>query len=58
MTARSTRSRRRGSLLAEVAMATVLLMIAMTLTVKVLGLSRSSAARPSAGSGPCLKWPT
>ena len=37
MTARSTRSRRRGSLLVEVAMAAVLLMIAMTLTVKVLG---------------------
>ena len=33
----STRRRRRGSLLAEVAMATVLLMIAMTLTAKVLG---------------------
>ncbi len=31
------RAGRRGSLLAEVAMATVLLMIAMTLTVKVLG---------------------
>jgi hypothetical protein len=38
MTARSTRSRRRGSLLVEVTMAAVLLMIAMTLTVKVLGL--------------------
>ena len=38
MTVRSTRSRRRGSLLVEVAMAAVLLMIAMTLTVKVLGL--------------------
>ncbi len=38
MTVRSTRSRRRGSLLVEVAMAAVLLMIAMTLTVKVIGL--------------------
>ena len=37
MIGRSTRARRRGSLLVEVAMATVLLMIAMTLTVKVLG---------------------
>jgi len=33
----SARPRRRGSLLVEVAMATVLLMIAMTLMVKVLG---------------------
>ena len=40
MTVRSTRSRRRGSLLGEVAMAAVLLMIAMTLTVKVIGLRR------------------
>jgi Tfp pilus assembly protein PilV len=38
MTVRSTRSRRSGSLLVEVAMAAVLLMIAMTLTVKVIGL--------------------
>ena len=38
MTVRSTRSRPRGSLLVEVAMAAVLLMIAMTLTVKVIGL--------------------
>jgi Tfp pilus assembly protein PilV len=38
MTGRSIRSRRRGSLLVEVAMAAVLLMIAMTLTVKVIGL--------------------
>jgi Tfp pilus assembly protein PilV len=38
MTVRSTRLRRRGSLLVEVTMAAVLLMIAMTLTVKVLGL--------------------
>jgi hypothetical protein len=38
MTIRPTRSRRRGSLLVEVAMAAVLLMIAMTLTIKVLGL--------------------
>jgi len=37
MTIRSIMPGRRGSLLAEVAMATVLLMIAMTLTVKVLG---------------------
>ncbi len=42
------RRRRRGSLLAEVAMATVLLMVAMTLTVRVLGwvaLERRSAER-------------
>jgi Tfp pilus assembly protein PilV len=38
MTVRPTRSRRSGSLLVEVAMAAVLLMIAMTLTVKVIGL--------------------
>jgi hypothetical protein len=38
MTANSARSIRRGSLLVEVAMAAVLLMIAMGLTVKVLGL--------------------
>jgi len=38
MMAFSTISRRRGSLLAEVTMATVLLMIAMTLTIKVLGV--------------------
>ena len=38
MTARMTIAGRRGSLLVEVAMAAVLLMIAMTLTVKVLGL--------------------
>jgi hypothetical protein len=38
MTANSARSIRRGSLLIEVAMAAVLLMIAMGLTVKVLGL--------------------
>ena len=38
MTARSNRSPRRGSLLLEVAMAAALLMIAMALTVKVLGL--------------------
>jgi hypothetical protein len=37
MTARSNRPARRGSLLAEVTMAAVLLMIAMTLTVKVMG---------------------
>lgn len=37
MTARSNRSPRRGSLLLEVAMAAALLMIAMALTVKVLG---------------------
>jgi hypothetical protein len=37
MTASSTVSHRRGSLLAEMAMAAVLLMIAMTLTVKMLG---------------------
>jgi hypothetical protein len=40
--------KRRGSLLAEVAMATVILMIAMSLTVKVLGwvaLERRSAER-------------
>jgi hypothetical protein len=36
-TTRRTSAGRRGSLLAEVAMATVMLMIAMTLTVKVLG---------------------
>ena len=36
MTTRWARSRQRGSLLVEVAMATVLLMIAMSLTVKVL----------------------
>ena len=42
------RKRRRGSLLAEVAMATVILMIAMSLTVKVLGwvaLERRAAER-------------
>ena len=53
MTARSTRSRRRGSLLVEVAMAAVLLMIAMTLTVKVLGfvaLERRASRAPAAGS--------
>jgi hypothetical protein len=38
MRAKSTRIRRRGSLLVELAMAAVLLMIAMALTVKVLGL--------------------
>ena len=37
MIARSPRASRRGSLLVEVAMATVLLMIVMTLTVKVTG---------------------
>jgi Tfp pilus assembly protein PilV len=37
MTARSNRPARRGTLLAEVTMAAVLLMIAMTLTVKVMG---------------------
>ena len=37
MIARSTRASRRGSLLVELAMATVLLMIVMTLTVKVTG---------------------
>ena len=37
MTARSNRKSRRGSLLAEVTMAAVLLMVAMTLTVKVMG---------------------
>jgi hypothetical protein len=37
MTLRSTMARRRGSLLVEVAMATVLLMIVMTLTLKVMG---------------------
>jgi Tfp pilus assembly protein PilV len=37
MTARSNSPARRGSLLAEVTMAAVLLMIAMTLTVKVMG---------------------
>jgi hypothetical protein len=37
MTTRLTRSRRRGSLLVEVAMAGVLLTIAMTLTIRVLG---------------------
>jgi hypothetical protein len=36
MTVFSSRSKRRGSLLAETTMATVLLMIAMSLTVKVL----------------------
>jgi len=44
----SARRIRRGSLLAEVAMATVVLMIAMTLTVKVLGwvgLERRAAER-------------
>jgi len=44
----SARRRRRGSLLAEVAMATVLLMIAMTVTVRVLGwvaLERRAAER-------------
>jgi Tfp pilus assembly protein PilV len=42
------RRKRRGSLLAEVAMATVILMIAMSLTVKVLGwvaLERRAAER-------------
>ena len=38
MMAKSAKSIRRGSLLVEVAMAAVLLMIAMGLTVKVLGL--------------------
>ncbi|HEX3449262.1 MAG TPA: hypothetical protein VHS97_13465 [Isosphaeraceae bacterium] len=37
MTARSNKTARHGSLLAEVTMAAVLLMIAMTLTVKVMG---------------------
>jgi len=37
MTARSNKRARRGSLLAEVTMAAVLLMIAMTLTIKVMG---------------------
>jgi hypothetical protein len=37
MTAITSSSNRKGSLLAEVTMASVLLMIAMTLTVKVLG---------------------
>jgi hypothetical protein len=41
MRARSNPSRRRGSLLVELAMATVLLMIAMTLTVKVLAIVAS-----------------
>ena len=48
MTARSNRSARRGSLLVEVAMAAVLLMIAMALTVKVLGF----VARRAPGVGP------
>ena len=49
---------RRGSLLVEVAMATVLLMIGMTLTVKVLGwvaLERRAAERRQRAVG---KWPT
>jgi hypothetical protein len=37
MTVRSNRSPRRGSLLVEVAMAAALLMVAMSLTIKVLG---------------------
>ena len=53
MTVRSTRSRRRGSLLVEVAMAAVLLMIAMTLTVKVHRASRARAPRVRApATGP------
>ena len=47
-------ARRRGSILAEVAMATVMLMIAMTLTVQVLGYAgrqrRSADQRQRAAS--------
>jgi Tfp pilus assembly protein PilV len=53
MTARPNPNRRRGTLLVEVAMAGVLLMIAMTLTVKVTGLvaleRRASERRQRAG---------
>ena len=43
--------RRRGSLLAEVAMAAVVLVVAMTLTVKVLGWVAARARASGAGSG-------
>lgn len=51
------RQRRRGSLLAEVAMSGVLLMIAMGITVKVLGWV-SGAAHGIGGSGPHRSYPT
>jgi Tfp pilus assembly protein PilV len=39
MTARSTKRNRRGSLLVEVSMATVVLMIIMTVAIKILGFA-------------------
>ena len=52
MRPRPTRKRRRGSLLVELAMAIVLLMIVMSLTVKVLGfvaIERRATRAPAAG---------
>ena len=49
---------RRGSLLAEVAMSCAMLMIAMALTIKVLGWVALNAKPGTAASGPRRRQPT